>query len=169
MMTAENSRIRRRKEALRVFSEQPNYFAQPIRDAILANRVIPGMTPYDVHLAIGAFSFKVMPDRAQWPKDANPWDVMWAQTFAPDQSQIWLMFDSARQQPELGPRRYQAVCQAGRVQEINLLPERLPVAEPVDDTSDDPLAAPSVAPSADTPADPLATIPAKAAQQESNA
>jgi hypothetical protein len=135
-MTAEDGRIRRRKEALRVFSEQPNYFAQPIRDAILANRVISGMTPYDVHLAVGAFSFKLMADRQQWPKDANPWDVMWAQTFAPDQSQIWLMFDSALQQPELGQRRYQAVLQAGRVVQLNLLPERMP--EPVAELATEP-------------------------------
>jgi hypothetical protein len=136
-MTAENSRIRRRKEALRVFGEQPNYFPQPIRDAILLNRVMPGMTPYDVYLAVGAFSFKVMPDPQQWPAHANPWDVMWAQTFAPDQSHIWLMFDSALQQSELGLRRYQAVLRAGRVADINLLPERVPAASPLEDDAEE--------------------------------
>ena len=123
-MTVDEPRLRRTKEALRVFAEQPNVFAPEIREAILASRVIKGMTPYDVHLAVGAFCFRVMADPKVWAGDANPWDVMWAQTLHPDQSEILLLFDSASQQPDLGQRRFQVFIRSGKAQSIDVIPEK---------------------------------------------
>jgi hypothetical protein len=122
-----DGRLRRTKEALRVFAEQPNVFAPEIREAILANRVILGMTPYDVHLAVGAFCFRVMADPRHWPDGANPWDVMWAQTSHPDASEILLVFDSATQQSgqsQPGLRRYQVFIRDGKAQSIEVLPQK---------------------------------------------
>lgn len=127
-MTLDEPRLRRTKEALRVFAEQPNMFLPEIRDAILASRVVPGMTPYDVHLAVGAFCFRVMADPEVWSGSTNPWDVMWAQTLHPDQSEILLVFDSASQQPELGLRRFQVFIRGGKARSIEVIPEPQVVA-----------------------------------------
>lgn len=123
-MSVDEPRLRRTKEALRVFAEQPNVFAPEIREAILASRVIKGMTPYDVHLAVGAFCFRVMADPKVWGEAANPWDVMWAQTQHPDQSEILLVFESASQQPELGARRFQVFIRGGKALSIEVIPEK---------------------------------------------
>lgn len=162
----EDGRVRRRKEALRVFSEQPNYFSQEVRDAILSNLVIPGMTPYDVHLAVGAFTFRVSADPKVWPPGANPWDVLWAQSAAPDQSAISLMFESDLQLADSGHQRFLAHFKAGRVLVVeHLLP--LPEAEPeevepasVDMTTIIPGAAPALGAQVSAPA------PAKLAAEE---
>ncbi len=127
----ESGRVRRRREALRVFSEQPHFFSQDIRDAILSNLVVPGMTPYDVHLAVGTFSFKVIADRSKWPEAANPWDVLWAQSEVPDQSEIWLMFESDIQIPDTPDQRFCAHIKGGVVLAIEhvLPPPPAPSAE----------------------------------------
>ncbi|MEN9868847.1 MAG: hypothetical protein RL748_4437 [Pseudomonadota bacterium] len=134
----QDGRVRRRKEALRVFSEQPNYFSQEIRDAILSNLVIPGMTPYDVHLAVGAFTFRVSADPKVWPPGANPWDVLWAQSAAPDQSAISLMFESDIQLADVGHQRFLAHFKAGRVLVVeHLLPLPEVQAEAMEEVSID--------------------------------
>lgn len=141
----ETGRVRRRREALRVFSEQPHFFTQAIRDAILANRVVPGMTPYDVHLAVGAFSFKVSADRSKWPEGANPWDVLWAQSEAPDQSAIWLMFESDIQIPDTPGQRFCAHVKGGVVVMVeHLLPPAPPVEEALQTTDIDMTIVPGV-------------------------
>ncbi len=127
-MTPDEPRLRRTKEALRVFAEQPNLFAPAIREAILAGRVVVGMTPYDVHLAVGAFCFRVIADPQVWPDNANPWDVMWAQTLHPDQSEMLLIFESDRQQPEAGLRRFQVFIRGGKAQAVELIPQKQAVA-----------------------------------------
>jgi hypothetical protein len=132
-MTPDEARLRRTKEALRVFAEQPNVFAPEIRDAILAGRVIKGMTPYDVHLAVGAFCFRVMADPKVWTEGANPWDVMWAQTQHPDQSEILLLFDSACQQPEAGMQRFQVFIRGGKALSVEHVPGRQVMAAAHDD------------------------------------
>ena len=123
-MTQEDGRLRRTKEALRVFAEQPNVFAPEIRTAILESRVIPGMTPYDVHLAVGAFAFRVIADSKVWSENANPWDVMWAQTQHPDQSEILLVFTSGVQDTALGLRRFQAFIKGGKALSVEVLPDK---------------------------------------------
>lgn len=132
-----DGRLRRTKEALRVFAEQPNVFAPEIREAILANRVILGMTPYDVHLAVGAFCFRVVADPRHWLDGANPWDVMWAQTSHPDASEILLVFDSTTQESghsQPGLRRYQVFIRNGKAQSIEILPQKaMPEAAPEQD------------------------------------
>jgi hypothetical protein len=126
----ETGQVRRRREALRVFGEQPHFFSEKTRDAILSNLVIPGMTPYDVHLAVGAFSFKVIADRSKWPEAANPWDVLWAQSETPDQSEIWLMFESGLQIPDTPDQRFCAHVKGGVVVAVeHVVPPPAPPAE----------------------------------------
>ena len=130
-MAEEDGRLRRRKEALQVFSEQPNYFSREVQEAILSNRVILGMTPYDVHLAVGAFAFKVVADKSKWPDGANPWDVMWAQTQHPDQSEIWLTFESDIQLPDQPGQNFRVYIKGGKAQTIeHLKPEVKPEPKP---------------------------------------
>ena len=129
----EAGRVRRKREALRVFSEQPHFFSQDICDAILSNLVVLGMTPYDVYLAVGAFSFKVIADRSKWPEAANPWDVLWAQSEAPDQSEIWLMFESDIQIPDTPDQRFCVHIKGGVVLAIEHILPPPPVPEPAEE------------------------------------
>ena len=110
---AEDGRARREKEALQGFGAHPEYFPEHIRKAILSNRVIIGMPPYDVYLAAGAFSFKGNAD-PKWPNGFDPWKVMWAQTQQPGQSEIWLTFESDTQLPEQNGQHLRAHVQNGK-------------------------------------------------------
>lgn len=109
---------RRREEALRMFAEHPEHFPPDVREAILANRVIVGMTPYDCHLAAGAFTYRVQADRNVWPPDSDPMRVLWAQSQRPDGSQIWMTFETDTQYPGEGPRRFCVHFRDGRAVDI---------------------------------------------------
>ena len=62
-----------------------------IQQAILNQRVILGMPPFEASLAAGAHAFKVIADPMKWPKDTDPYKVIQAQTLHPDDSQIWML------------------------------------------------------------------------------
>lgn len=113
--------LRRRKEALQVFEEHPDKFTLEVKDAILANRIILGMTPYDCYLAGGAFAYKVHADRAIWKPNTDPFNVMWAQSVSPDQSEIWMTFETDTQFPNDGVQRFQVYFKNGRAVEITRL------------------------------------------------
>lgn len=46
-----------------------------------------------------AFFFKGIADPAKWKKSADPYQVMWAQSKQPDESQIWMTFKSSVHYP----------------------------------------------------------------------
>ena len=92
-----------------------------IQKDILEQRVTLGMPPYEAHLAAGAFVFKVQADQSKWPEDADPYRVMWAQSTHPDNSQIWMTFETATQFPDKGNTKFSVFFQNGKAVEINAL------------------------------------------------
>lgn len=109
---------KRRKLALQIFKEYPDKISPVIQEKILANQIILGMTPYDCYLAGGAFMFKVSADTAKWGKNADPYDVMWAQSVTPDDSEIWMTFETETQYPGEGRKQFQVHFQKGKAVEI---------------------------------------------------
>lgn len=80
-----------------MFAQHPELFPQDRRQLILDGVVSLGMTPFEAKLAAGAFSFKVVADKKKWLDDSDPFQVMWAQSRMPDDSEIWMIFQSSRQ------------------------------------------------------------------------
>ena len=80
-----------------MFSRHPEFFPEQYRDPILRGRIEIGMTPFEAKLAGGAFAFKVIADAARWPKNSDPYKVMWAQSSHPDNSEIWMTFKNSTQ------------------------------------------------------------------------
>ena len=112
---------KRRKEAQKVFKEHPDKFAPEIQEKILAQQVVLGMAPYDAYLAAGAFYFKVIADPTKWKDNPDPYQVMWAQSVQPDDSEIWMTFETQTQLPGEGKKRFQVYFKGGKALEINVL------------------------------------------------
>ena len=92
-----------------------------IQKDILAQRVTLGMPPYEASLAAGASTFEVIADPTKWPKSADPYKVIQAQTLHPDDSQIWMIFETATQFPEKGMTRFKVFFRGGKALEIKEL------------------------------------------------
>lgn len=80
-----------------------------------------GMNPYEAHLAGGAYAFRVIADPKHWKEDADPYNVIQAQTLNPDDSQIWMTFQNETQYPNEGLQAFQVTFQQGKVVEIHPL------------------------------------------------
>jgi hypothetical protein len=91
---------------------------EEIQAAILQQKVIPGMPPYEASLAAGAYSFEVKPDPAKWPANADPNMVIAAQSRHPDDSQVWCIFDNDTQFPEGGKTRFKVTFVRGKATTI---------------------------------------------------
>lgn len=117
-MSAQESR---RQEALQVFKEYPDKISPEIQQKILVGQIILGMTPYDCYLAAGAFVFKVIADPSKWKSNADPYRVMWAQSVEPDDSQIWMTFETDTQYPGKGMKKFRVFFQKGKAIEITAL------------------------------------------------
>ena len=89
-----------------------------VQKGILAQQVTLGMPPYEASLAAGAYTFEVIADPKKWPKDADPYKVIQAQTLHPDDSQIWMIFQTATQFPEKGLIRFRVFFKGGKALEI---------------------------------------------------
>ncbi len=111
----DHKRLNYAKEVIRQYGDK---IPPPIQEAILAQRVVLGMPPFEASLAAGAHAFKVVADPTKWPKDADPYQVIQAQTLHPDDSQIWLTFQTATQFPDKGMTRFTVFFRGGRAQEI---------------------------------------------------
>lgn len=111
----DQERLEFAKETIRQFGDKISEQAQK---AILEQRVILGMSPYEAYMAAGAFAFKVHADQSKWPANADPYSVMWAQSTQPDDSQIWMTFETATQFSEKGVTRFTIVFEHGRAVEI---------------------------------------------------
>jgi len=109
---------RRRSEALKVFKDYPDKISQEIQDKILAQQVALGMTPYDAYLAAGAHYFKVSADPEKWKPNVDPHRVMWAQSIAPDNSEIWMTFQTDTQYRGEGQQRFEVRFEKGKAVEI---------------------------------------------------
>lgn len=112
---------KRKAEALEIFKTYPNAVSIELQAKILAQQVDIGMDPYMAHLAAGAFAFKVDADPAKWEGNADPYNVMWAQSQHPDDSQIWMTFETDTQFPGEGEKRFTVYFQKGKAVKIEKL------------------------------------------------
>ncbi|HVA12671.1 MAG TPA: hypothetical protein VNF99_05445, partial [Stellaceae bacterium] len=97
---------KRKQYAAGIMRQFPGKITPVVQQKILTQEVILGMSPYEAHLAAGAFVFKVKPDAAKWPISANPYEVMWCQSIAPDNSEIWMMFETGTQFSKRGLTKF---------------------------------------------------------------
>jgi hypothetical protein len=119
-MEGSTSTDQARREYVRgVVRQFSDNIAPSIQHNILAQEVVLGMSPYEAHLAAGAFSFRVKPDMRKWSKDADPYAVMWRQSMAPDNSQIWMIFETDTQFPGFGMVRFRVQFEFGKVIKID--------------------------------------------------
>ena len=112
---------KRLEYAKNVIRESGDKIPDRIQRDILAQRVTLGMPPYEASLAAGAYTFKVTADPAKWPKNADPYKVIQAQTLHPDSSEIWMTFQTATQFPEKGMTRFVVYFRHGKAVEITEL------------------------------------------------
>ena len=112
---------KRRNEVLQVFKDHPGKIVPEIQAKILAQRVVLGMTPYEAHLAAGAFAFKVIADASRWKGNANPYKVMWAQSLHPDNSEIWMTFATDTQYTGEGMKKFKVYFKGGKALTITKL------------------------------------------------
>ncbi len=103
------------------FEKNPQMVPQEHQDMILQQRVILGMTPYEAHLAAGGFSFRVIADQSKWPAGYNPYHVMWRQSTDPDNSEIWMTFQTDTQFSGLGSKTFRVHFQLGQAVDIQML------------------------------------------------
>ena len=106
------------KEAIRLYGDEISVEAQK---NILEQKVTLGMTPYEAKLAGGAFYFKVEADPKFWPAGANPHAVMDKQSVKPDESKIWMTFETETQFPGHGKQRFVVYVFNGKAVEITQL------------------------------------------------
>ncbi len=107
--------------ARQAFLDYPDKIPAHIQEAILAQRVIPGMAPYEAYMAAGQFAFRVIADPANWPKNSDPYQVMWGQSLHPDNSQIWMTFQTETQYPGEGKSAFRVFFTNGKAIEIEKL------------------------------------------------
>lgn len=112
---------KRRNEVLQIFKDYPDKISPTIQERILAEQIVLGMTPYDAYLAAGAFVFKVIADPAKWEANADPYNVMWAQSTQADDSQIWMTFENDTQYPAEGKQSFRVFFKGGEAVEIEKL------------------------------------------------
>jgi len=103
------------KKTIAAYGDQIPLTAQ---ESILKQKIVIGMSPYEARLAGGAYSFKVQADPAVWPTDADPNLVIEKQAVHPDNSKIWLTFETATQFPVDGLARFTVYFEKGRVVSI---------------------------------------------------
>lgn len=104
--------------ARQVFLDHPGKIPPQHQAAILAQRVVLGMAPYEAYLAAGQFAFRVIADQTKWPKNSDPYQVMWGQSLHPDGSQIWMTFQTETQYPGEGRIMFRVFFENGIATEI---------------------------------------------------
>ncbi len=110
---------KRRSFLLQVFKDHPDQIPLAIQEKILLQQVVLGMSPYDAHLAAGAFSFEVGADQTKWGRNSDPRQVMWAQSQQPDDSRIRMIFKNPSQFPDVGLQRFAVTFVKGRATAID--------------------------------------------------
>lgn len=60
-------------------------------------------------------------DQKQFNRNADPYKVMWAQSFEPDDSEIWMTFNTDTQYPEKGNTQFRVFFRRGKAVEIEEL------------------------------------------------
>ena len=111
----DQKRLEFAKETIQQYGDK---ISQQTQENILEQRIVLGMSPYEAYMAGGAFAFKVQADPSKWPGNANPYHVMWAQTTRPDNSRIWMTFETTTQFPEKENTRFRVFFEQGKAIEI---------------------------------------------------
>ena len=109
--------------AQKMFNLHPKLFPEERRASILAGVVLQGMTPLEARLAAGAFFYKVIADKSIWPEHYHPLEVIDAQSWRPDDSEIWMTFRNDTQFEGPGERRFRVYFRQGRALRIEELGE----------------------------------------------
>lgn len=127
MVTKLMTSATRSEYAHKMFVQHPELFPPEHRPLILAGRIVPGMTPFEAKLTGGAFTFKVIADAKKWPLHTDPMRVMWQQSIAPDDSQIWMTFTNDSQFPGEPATVFRVTFRQGKAIEVEKLgPARTP-------------------------------------------
>lgn len=92
--------------------------------------VVLGMTPSEARHAAGAFFFKVIADLSRWEKNADPYQVMAAQSQQPDDSRIWMTFKNTVQYPSEGEQAFRVHFRHGKAVEIENLSNTIQGKQP---------------------------------------
>ena len=114
-VTLDKTRLEFAKEAIRLYGDKIP--AQSQKD-ILEQKITVGMSPYEAKLAGGAFYYKVEVDPKKWPQNADPLVVIDRQSITPDESKIWMTFETETQFPGEGKNRFEVYFRHGKAQEI---------------------------------------------------
>jgi hypothetical protein len=104
------------KEAIQLYGDQ---IPAHIQKEILAQQITLGMSPYEAKLAGGAFYFKVEADPKKWPPNADPYEVISKQSTNPDDSKIWMTFETSTQFPEKGLTKFTVFFGKGKAVSID--------------------------------------------------
>jgi len=88
------------------------------REHILVQRVVLGMSPFEALLAGGTFVFRVQADRKVWPRGTDPYRIIYGQSLAPDDSRIWMTFETETQFPGEGRQGFTVEFEIGKAIKI---------------------------------------------------
>lgn len=80
---------------------------------ILEQRVVLGMSPYEAKLAAGAFRYGVEAD-PKWPPNTDPIKIIYAQSLQPDESKIFMIFETETQFPGEGRKLFRVDFEHGK-------------------------------------------------------
>lgn len=116
----DQKRLDHAKEIIRLYGEQIPAEAQK---AILEQKIILGMSPYEAKTAAGGYFFKVDADLSVWPPNADPNVVIAKQATHPDNSKIWLTFETATQFVGEGVAKFTVYFKKGRALKIEKVSE----------------------------------------------
>ncbi|MBB3122327.1 hypothetical protein [Pseudoduganella violacea] len=113
----------RRAHAQVMFARHPKLFPADRRPFILDGVVSLGMSPYEAHLAAGAFKYKVILDKNRWPAHTDPLEAMWAQSLSADDSEICMTFDNPSQFPGEASTVFRVYFERGKANKIEKVAE----------------------------------------------
>lgn len=77
--------------------------------------VVKGMSLEEASAAGGMYLFDIQGDRAVWPDDTDPWQILAAQRLHPDNSKIRLLFENKTQYSTPGRVQFTVEFVHGRV------------------------------------------------------
>jgi ATP-dependent protease Clp ATPase subunit len=100
---------------------QGDKISEKAKKYILEQKVILGMSPYEASLAGGTFSLKIEADPKIWQPQTDPKEVLLKQSANPDNSKIWMIFNTATQFPDEGKKQFRVFFTMGKAQKITRL------------------------------------------------
>ena len=106
--------LERLEIAVEAIKKHGDQIAVDKQKSILEQKIVLGMTPYEAKLAGGAYFFHVKADPSVWMPNADPNIVISAQTAKPDNSKIWLTFETTTQFLDEGLSRFVVYFEQGK-------------------------------------------------------